>query len=197
MAALEQTFNEIVRRHESLRTTFVPVDGNPVQVIAPSLTLTLEIVDLSGLDEDEREAKAMQRVADDGRQPFDLMNGPLLRPVLIKLAGDEHLLLFSMHHIISDVWSRGVLIRELQDTLPGIQPASNLRHCRSFPYSMRISHRGRDIGFVTKRSSLNWPTGSNNLPVLPRCWNYRQTALVRRCNRSMAATRASYCRPVT
>jgi amino acid adenylation domain-containing protein len=114
VAALEQTFNEIVRRHESLRTTFIPVDGNPVQVIAPSLTLTLEIVDLSGLDEDEREAQALQRVDEDGRQPFDLMKGPLLRPVLIKLADDEHLLLFSMHHIISDVWSRGVLIRELR-----------------------------------------------------------------------------------
>ncbi len=114
VAALELTFNEIVRRHESLRTTFVPVDGNPVQVISPSLTITLETIDLSELDEEQREAEAMRRVAADAREPFDLMNGPLLRPVLLKLAGDDHLLLFSMHHIISDVWSRGVLIRELR-----------------------------------------------------------------------------------
>ena len=114
VAALEQTFNEIVSRHESLRTSFVPVDGNPVQVILPSLTLTLEVVDLSGLDEDQREAEAMRRVAEDGRQPFDLTRAPLLRPVLLKLADDDHVLLFSMHHIISDVWSRGVLIRELR-----------------------------------------------------------------------------------
>jgi len=114
VAALEQTFNEIVRRHESLRTTFVPVDGNPVQVIAPIVRLTLEVVDLSVLDADQREAEAMRRVAEDGRQPFDLTRGPLLRPLLLKLADDDHLLLFSMHHIISDVWSRGVLIRELR-----------------------------------------------------------------------------------
>jgi amino acid adenylation domain-containing protein len=114
VAALEQTFNEIVRRHESLRTTFIPVDGNPVQVIAPSSIITLEVIDLSELAGEQREAEAMRRVAEDGRQPFDLMNGPLLRPLLLKLDDDDHLLLFSMHHIISDVWSRGVLIRELR-----------------------------------------------------------------------------------
>ena len=114
VGALEATFNELVRRHESLRTTFIPVDGNPVQMIAPSLKLTLEVVDLSGLEKDQREVEAMRRVEEDGRQAFDLTKGPLLRPVLIKLAGDEHLLLFSMHHIISDVWSRGVLVRELK-----------------------------------------------------------------------------------
>ncbi len=114
VAALEQTFNEIVRRHESLRTSFIPVDGNPVQVIVPHLTLTLEFIDLSELDETQREAEAMRRVAEDGRKPFDLTTAPLLRPVLMKLADDDHVLLFSMHHIVSDVWSRGVLIRELR-----------------------------------------------------------------------------------
>src|SRR4030095_12852135 len=78
VAALEQTLNEIVRRHESLRTSFIPVDGNPVQVIVPHLTLKLEVIDLSGLEEDQREAEAMRRAAEDGQKPFDLTTAPLL-----------------------------------------------------------------------------------------------------------------------
>jgi amino acid adenylation domain-containing protein len=113
VAALEASLNEIVRRHESLRTAFVAVDGKPVQVIAPALSLSLPVEDLSGRLEAEREGQVRKMVAEEALQPFDLAQGPLFRVRLLRLAAEEHVALFSMHHIISDEWSFGVLAREL------------------------------------------------------------------------------------
>jgi amino acid adenylation domain-containing protein len=115
VSALEQTFDEIMRRHETLRTTFASVDGSPVQIISPHLSMKLEVVDLRALPEDEREREALRVVSEDARAPFDLTSGRLLRPCLLKLDEDDYLLSFTMHHIISDVWSRNVLIRELRE----------------------------------------------------------------------------------
>jgi acyl carrier protein len=113
IAALEQSFNEIVRRHEVLRTTFTEVNGQPVQVIAPSLTLKIPIVDLQVLPETERDAEVLRLAAKETQLPFDLARGPLLRVTLLKLGLSEHVLLLTMHHIVSDAWSDGVFIREL------------------------------------------------------------------------------------
>jgi NRPS condensation-like uncharacterized protein len=113
IAALEQSFNEIVRRHEVLRTTFTEVDGQPVQVIAPSLTLKIPVVDLQALPETERDAEVLRLAAKETQLPFDLARGPLLRVTLLKLGLSEHVLLLTMHHIVSDAWSDGVFIREL------------------------------------------------------------------------------------
>ena len=110
--ALEAALNEIVRRHEVLRTTFRSIDGRPAQVIAPSLTLTLPVVDVDAAP-DEREAEARRLALQVARRPFDLQAGPLLRPALYRLEAEEHLLLLSMHHIVADGWSMGVLYREL------------------------------------------------------------------------------------
>jgi amino acid adenylation domain-containing protein len=109
VAALERSLNEIVRRHESLRTTFTTADGEPVQVIAPSLNLTLSVVDLRETAESEREGK----VNEQARWFFDLSRGPLFRASLICLREDDHILILTMHHIVSDGWSMGVLYREL------------------------------------------------------------------------------------
>lgn len=111
--ALERTLTEVVRRHESLRTTFGVEDGEPVQVIHPPANFELELRDLSDLSEAEREYETQRLVSDEARQPFDLTNGPLLRASLIRLASDEHVLLATMHHIISDGWSLNVLVREV------------------------------------------------------------------------------------
>ncbi|NMG11917.1 non-ribosomal peptide synthetase [Brasilonema sp. UFV-L1] len=113
LAALEQTFNEIVRRHEALRTTFTVLEGQPVQVIAPSLTIPLSVLDLRQLPANERETQAKRVVTAEIEHPFDLSSGPLLRVMLLVLWETEHILLLNMHHIICDDWSIGVLIREL------------------------------------------------------------------------------------
>jgi len=110
--ALEQSFNEIVRRHHVLRTNFRVVDGQPVQVIAPTLTLNIPVVDLQGLSATEREAQVQQQATEEAQFPFDLAQGALLRIKLLKLSPSDHILLFTIHHIVCDAWSFGVLIRE-------------------------------------------------------------------------------------
>ncbi len=111
LTALERTLNEIVRRHEILRSTFAIVDGRPVQSIAPNLQLALPVVDLQSLP--EREGEAMRLATEEARRPFNLSEGPLLRVTLMKLAEEERVVLLTMHHIVSDGWSVGVLIREV------------------------------------------------------------------------------------
>ncbi len=113
MAALEQTFNEIIKRHEILRTTFTIIAEQPVQVRASTLHLPLLMEDLRFLPEAEREVQAQRLIRAEVLYPFDLENGPLLQVRLLQLGEQEHILLLTMHHIISDGWSWGVLLHEL------------------------------------------------------------------------------------
>jgi amino acid adenylation domain-containing protein len=113
LVALEQSLNEIVKRHESLRTTFAMVDGRPAQVIAQVLTITLPVVDLRKLPEIERETEVRRLVTEGAVRPFDLSQGPLFRVALLRLGDEEHVGLLTMHHIVSDGWSTGILIREM------------------------------------------------------------------------------------
>jgi len=116
VGALQQSFTEIVSRHEALRTRFEMVNGEPVQVIEvpTAMNIRLHLEDLSGLPPHEREAQAMQSATEEARQPFDLQRGPLMRTRLVRLSEEEHLLLLTMHHIVSDGWSLGVFWRELE-----------------------------------------------------------------------------------
>jgi amino acid adenylation domain-containing protein len=114
-ATLEQSLNEIVRRHETLRTTFKAVDGQPVQVVAPSLHVPLPVLDLRGLDEAAREAKAVALATADSQKAFDLARGPLLRTTLLCLGDEDYAFLLTMHHIIADGWSMVLLFQELWD----------------------------------------------------------------------------------
>ena len=111
--ALERTLSEVVRRHEVLRTRFLAVDGEPAQVIEPAAPIKLEVLDLSGLAEAERTAETQRLVEEESARPSDLTTGPLLRMSLIRLGAEEHVALVTMHHIISDGWSIGVLVREV------------------------------------------------------------------------------------
>jgi amino acid adenylation domain-containing protein len=113
VAALERSVNEIVRRHEALRTTFPMVDGRPVQVIASTLTMRLPIIDLRELPEIARETEVQRLVAEEAQTPFDFAVGPLLRITLVRVDEEEHVGLLTMHHIVSDGWSTGILIREM------------------------------------------------------------------------------------
>ncbi|NEU76690.1 non-ribosomal peptide synthetase [Hassallia byssoidea VB512170] len=111
--ALEQTFNEIVQRHEALRTSFVMVQGQPVQRINPTLKISLPIIDLRQLPQAEREIQARQLTTQEAQRPFNLSTDSLLRVTLLQLDETEHILLLNMHHIVSDGWSIGVLIGEI------------------------------------------------------------------------------------
>ncbi|MCK1502142.1 non-ribosomal peptide synthetase [Bradyrhizobium sp. 188] len=110
---LERALNEIVRRHEALRTTFVVIDGKPAQLIHPELTIRMDIVDLRNRPATAREAEMNAFVFAESRRPFDLANGPLFRASLVRLSNVDHLLVLVMHHIVSDGWSMSVLYREL------------------------------------------------------------------------------------
>jgi amino acid adenylation domain-containing protein len=110
---LKRTLNEIVRRHEALRTTFATISGAPVQIIAPQLELTLPSTDLTELRSAEREARVQQLAMEEVQAPFDLSSGPLIRCALIHLSDTEHIILLTMHHIVSDGWSMGVLVQEI------------------------------------------------------------------------------------
>lgn len=111
--ALRQGLEAIVSRHEVLRARFRSEDGRPVLAIAESGRSEIPIVDLTQLPRDEREERARTLIAHETEQPFDLARGPLLRLALIQLSEQEHVLVLTMHHIVSDGWSIGILLREL------------------------------------------------------------------------------------
>jgi amino acid adenylation domain-containing protein len=113
IGVLERAFNEIVRRHESLRTVFIGKDGEPMQVIYPEVRLALPVVDLRYLHGENREAEALRQVNEEARRPFDLSVGPLLRGRLLQLDDEEYIAVITMHHIVSDGWSMAIFVQEL------------------------------------------------------------------------------------
>ncbi|KPW30650.1 Non-ribosomal peptide synthetase [Pseudomonas coronafaciens pv. atropurpurea] len=113
VGALEKALNGLIVHHEILRTTFCSVDGEPRQVIHPAVTLLLPVTDLRHLTPAEREEHVGIAVERDAKTPFDLASGPLLRASLLRLADDEYLWLYSVHHIIADGWSMGVISQEI------------------------------------------------------------------------------------
>ena len=112
---LRASLTRIVHRHEALRTSIATVEGEPFQVIAASLEVDVPVLDLSHLPEEEREEQARTSVLAEARRPFNLASGPLVRTQLIRLSALEHLLLLSLHHIISDGWSISLLLGELKE----------------------------------------------------------------------------------
>jgi amino acid adenylation domain-containing protein/non-ribosomal peptide synthase protein (TIGR01720 family) len=113
VTALEKSLDEIIQRHEILRTIFPAKDGRPVQVIVSASSLTLPVVDLRGLPDVSREAEVQHRALAESRQLFDLARGPLWSVKLLRLADEEHVFLLNMHHIVFDAWSFDVFFREL------------------------------------------------------------------------------------
>ncbi|HKP82394.1 MAG TPA: amino acid adenylation domain-containing protein, partial [Pyrinomonadaceae bacterium] len=110
VAVFARALNEIIRRHEILRTTFAMLGGQPMQLVSEYQPVTLPLIDLSALERAER--LSHQLAAEEASRPFNLRRGPLLRTTLLRLAPDDHVALFTMHHIISDAWSVGVFIKE-------------------------------------------------------------------------------------
>lgn len=111
--AVQAALNQIVARHEALRTNFIEIDGIPAQVITPSLTVLLPLVDLQLLEESTRQQEIRRLMEQEANLPFDLANDALLRAHLLRLEPNNYVLLLTMHHIISDGWSMNVLMKEL------------------------------------------------------------------------------------
>jgi len=114
-AALEKTLNEIVRRHETLRTIFVATDGQPLQCVLPPQPLAFPLHDLTHLPETQREAESLRLVNEHACEPFNIAKGPLLRVALIRLGASDHIFVVTMHHIVCDGWSTKVFFDELRE----------------------------------------------------------------------------------
>ncbi|HYG64899.1 MAG TPA: amino acid adenylation domain-containing protein, partial [Thermoanaerobaculia bacterium] len=167
-AALEHSLNEVVRRHETLRTRFLTVDGQVVQEVLPSLDLDLPMADLSALPGESRAAEERRLVLDHASRPFDLANGPLAAFLLLRLTPEDHLLALVMHHIISDGWSLGVLQSEVarhygRALLPVSEPLPEL----SFHYADYADWQRRHFqGDVLERELAYWRPRLHGVPFL-------------------------------
>ncbi|MFB6277513.1 MAG: condensation domain-containing protein [Halothece sp.] len=114
VAALEQSVNAVIERHETLRTSFTTIKGEPKQVVAPKLTLNIPVIELQNrLQTEDETAVVNEFTQQEAQTPFDLSQPPLLRVKLLRVGEREYILLLTMHHIVSDGWSMGVLVREL------------------------------------------------------------------------------------
>ena len=113
VGALHRALNKIVERHESLRTTFAIEGSAPYQVIASQLELPLPVIDLTGLPEAQREQRALELAAEEAQRAFNLSKGPVMRAQVLRLEPQDHILFWTMHHIVSDRWSMGVVAEEL------------------------------------------------------------------------------------
>ena len=113
LKALQDSLNALCDRHESLRTVFQEVSNQPVQVIYASQSIDLPVVDLSHLADDKRDDEVMRLSTEFAERGFELAKGPLIRAMLFRLSLHDHILVLSLHHIITDAWSTAVLLREL------------------------------------------------------------------------------------
>ncbi|MEH1778675.1 MAG: amino acid adenylation domain-containing protein [Nostoc sp.] len=115
---LEQSLNEIINRHEILRTTYSSLKGQPIQIIHSTFPIKLLVVNLQGLSPDDQESQVRQIILEEAQRPFDLVQGPLLRTTLLQLSSEEHIFLLNLHHILCDDWSLSVLFEELSTLYP-------------------------------------------------------------------------------
>lgn len=171
-ALLESAINELITRHESLRTTFELDDGEPVQVVASRLRIPLIYVDLRQLPADIRERKAVTILAEDAQRTFDLSRGPLLRVTLLRLGDDDYMLLMNLHHLVSDAWSIGVFLKEMLTIAlarkHGIEPCLPTLSIQYADFAMW--QRQRMQGSIYERLASYWKQQLSPLPpmiVLP------------------------------
>lgn len=113
VAALERSFAEVIRRHESLRTTFSIVNGEPVQTVTPSPQTDLPFIDLSASPGEDPETEARRLATEEIERPFDLATGPIIRGLLLRLSAREHVAVLTIHHIACDAWSLEILVKEI------------------------------------------------------------------------------------
>jgi amino acid adenylation domain-containing protein len=115
VSALAGAIKALVSRHDGLRTVFRSIEGEPKQLVLPEMQVDLPVLDLTHLTPDVRKQEALRLAGEEGRRPFDLTSGPLLRVTLIRLESQEHILVLVMHHIITDGWSMSIFFQELAE----------------------------------------------------------------------------------
>ncbi|HET9406671.1 MAG TPA: amino acid adenylation domain-containing protein [Candidatus Sulfotelmatobacter sp.] len=113
LEALTQAFQAVIARHAPLRTIFDAADGQAQQVVLPEIAFSIPLLDLSGLPESKRETEAIRIAVAEGKKPFNLSQGPLLRCLLVRLNDSSHILVLVLHHVVTDGWSISILFREL------------------------------------------------------------------------------------
>ena len=165
---VERGFNQIVARHESLRTTFVRGDGLPMQVIAPSLEVNITLKDLRSVFQQEQEREIDRLSIEEAQRSFDLSEGPLLRVTLVRVADEQHLLLLTAHHSVVDYWSVGLMISEFAT----LYEAYRIRSEPSLP-QLRIQYGDfavwdrEQIGHESPQTQLSyWKKQLADLPEL-------------------------------
>jgi amino acid adenylation domain-containing protein len=166
--ALQQSFDEIVCRHEALRMTFAVVNGQPVQKIAAAVNVPIALLDLRNLPPAKREIEAERLITEEAQRPFNLSAGPLLRVTLLQLDEAEYLLMLNMHHIVSDGWSIGVLIQELGALYPAF---SSQKPSPLHPLSIQYAdfarwQRDRLQGDVLEAQLSYWRQQLDNVSML-------------------------------
>ncbi|MEW5931561.1 MAG: amino acid adenylation domain-containing protein, partial [Gemmatimonadota bacterium] len=163
---LERALTELVRRHESLRTVFRSAAGEPEQVVRPAGPAALPVVDLRGIEAGRREATVRRLAAEEAGRPFDLARGPLLRAALLRAGEEEWALLFTVHHVVSDGWSMGVLVREMSQLyhafargLPSPLPEPRLQYA-----DYAVWQRGWLAGEALERQLAFWREALRDAP---------------------------------
>ena len=192
--ALQQALDSLVERHEILRTTYELVDAEPMQIVAPLGSVALELVDLSGADEQERERRLHELMRRESEHEFDLARDRVLRPWLIKLAEDEHVFFYVMHHVATDGYSRAVLHDDLTELY---EAALAGREARLEPLPIQYAdfsvwHRDWLDGGVLDQQ-LNVLAGDAR-PECRRGSSCRPTGRARRSGSTRATTRAACSR---
>ncbi|MES1241756.1 MAG: amino acid adenylation domain-containing protein [Acidobacteriota bacterium] len=167
-AVLAASLSEVVRRHASLRTVFTESEGAPVQVVHPAELLSLPVVDLTGLPERERDTELERQAADEAARPFDLESGPLLRATLLRTGNEDWTLVLVIHHVVSDGWSMGILVREsaaayeaLSRRTAPVLPALPVQ----YP-DFAVWQRGWLQGEVLERQLRHWRRELDGAPAL-------------------------------
>ena len=165
---LERALNAVVARHESLRTTFRIIDREPVQVVSPPLDLKLDVVDLRRLAPPERGSRTVEIATEEARRPFDLEAGPLVRCTVVKRGLLNNVILLTMHHIVSDGWSMGILARELTALYQAIQTGgtANLPPLPIQYPDFAVWQREWMDGDVLRNELSYWVKQLADLPVL-------------------------------
>ncbi|MDF5731550.1 MAG: condensation domain-containing protein, partial [Rhizonema sp. PD38] len=166
--ALHQALTEIVRRHEILRTSFANINGMPMQVINPEASMDMEIVDLQHSEESERKLVVEQQIQQSALTPFDLEISPLIRCNLWQLSATDYVFSINMHHIVSDGWSIGVLVRELSALYKAfcVKESSPLPELEIQYADFAIWQRQRLSGAVLEKQLQYWVSQLQGAPEL-------------------------------